>query len=364
MNFKNQLSRSITLLPLLYIIGLEQAGATSISDNCASVGITCEDFIVLSGNTATVYAWCNSPPAIAHATWTNLTNIIITPYPTPTTDNCVTLLPPGYTSPPPGVSPSCTVAYGPLTKAASGQSSHFDMVLTFNNSATCTVDPFFTTLVINTGRAVVQTFSDVAKAVHFITVTNGAPGLNRLAIRVNGKDFKTLDLDGAASVINVDATSVMTEDKNTISFIGRGDLGSFANIVVADTAPVASNSFTSAVSGNAQRNAGIWGPLVDSVEDNASDQAAIAAKQQIQLSLAASLDLSSAVTASNYVVTVNGSTVSYLQVSATPSADGTTLVLRLPTRSFVAGNTIQVNWSGLKNSKGQLLSGHLDLIAQ
>jgi hypothetical protein len=351
MNFKKRLCRSITLLPLLYIIGLQQAGAASISDNCASVGITCHDDIILSGNTATIYAFCNLPPKITGATWANLTNI--SPFPNqPTINPCVT------------APPACTVAYGPLTKAVSGQSSHFDMVLTFNNGATCTVDPFFTTLAINTGHAVVQTFSDISKSEHIIAVTNGAPGLNRLAIRVNGKDFKTLDLDGAASVINVDATSVMTEDKNTISFIGRGNLGSFANIVVGDTPPAANSSLTSAASGNAQKNAGIWGPLVDSVEDNASDQVAIAAKQQIQLSLATSLDLSSAVTASNYVVTVNGSPVSYLQVSATPSADGTTVVLRLPTRSFVAGNAIQVNWNGLKTAKGQLLSGHVDLIAQ
>ena len=353
MNLKKRLCRSIALLPLFYITVLQQAGAASISDNCASVGITCEDFIDLTGTTATVFAWCKTPTMTA--IWGPLTNIN-TPPPEPRIDTCVSL---------PGGPPSpCTVAHGPLTKTNPGP-SHFNMVLTFTSSGpTCTVDPFFTTLVINTGRAVVQTFSDIKKAEHFIAVTNGAPGLKRLAIRVNGKDFKNLDLDDATSVINVDATSIMTEDKNTISFIGRGDLGSFANIAVGDTPPAVRSSLTSAASGNAQKNAGIWGPLVDSVEDNASDQAAIAAKQQIQLSLAASLDLSSAVTASNYVVTVNGSTVSYLQVSATPNTDGTTLVLRLPARSFVAGNTIQVNWNGLKNSKGQLLSGHLDLIAQ
>jgi hypothetical protein len=224
----------------------------------------------------------------------------------------------------------------------------------------CNLDPFITTLMINTGHTVVQTFGGASKSERFINVTNGIPGLMQLNIRVNGKDFKKLDLDGNPSTINVDAGSVMTQDKNTITFIGRGDLGSFANVMVGDTPPAGAPS----VASNAQKT-GIWGPLVDAVEDNASDQAAIAAKQQIQLSLATSLDLSSAVAASHYVVTVNGgSPVSYLRVSATPSTDGTSLVLRLPTRSFVAGNAIQVNWNGLKNSKGQLLSGQVDLIAQ
>jgi hypothetical protein len=228
----------------------------------------------------------------------------------------------------------------------------------------CTIDPLFSTLTINTGHAAVQTFSGIKKAEHLISITNGAPGLKSLAIRVNSQHFKRLDLDERASVVNVDAGSAMTEDKNTISFIGRGDLGSFANIAVGDTAPASNLSLTSTATGKSQKNAGIWGPLADAVEDNASDQVAIAANQQIQLNLAASLDLSSAVVASNYAVTVNGSPVSYVQVSATPSPDGTALVLRLPTRSFVAGNAIKVDWTALKTAKGQPLTGHVDLIAE
>jgi hypothetical protein len=216
---------------------------------------------------------------------------------------------------------------------------------------------------INTGHSVVQAFSDASKSEHFISVTNGEPGLKRLAIRVNGKDFKHLKLDDESSIINIDAGPVMTEDTNTITFIGRGDLGSFANIVVGNMSTPADRSLASTSVEKTQRT-GIWGPLVDTAEDNASDQVAIAAKQQIQLSLATSLDLRSAVIASNYVVTVSGSRVAYLRVSATPSADGTTLVLRLPTRSFVAGDAIQVTWNGLKDSKGQLLSGQVDLIAE
>ena len=41
-------------------------------------------------------------------------------------------------------------------------------------------------------------------------------------------------------------------------------------------------------------------------------------------------------------------------VAATPSTDGTTLVLTLPKGSFVAGDAIEVSWSGLKNSAGQV----------
>jgi hypothetical protein len=225
------------------------------------------------------------------------------------------------------------------------------------------VDPLFTTLEINTGHTVVQSFDDIPKSEHLINVTNGDPGLKFVSIRINSKDFKRLKLDDSVSGLNVDAASAMTDEKNTITFIGRGEPGAFANIVVGDASSPTRGSVANAVVGKAQKF-GIWGPLVDSAEDNAIEEVAIVAKQQIQLSLAASLDLSSASTASHYSVAVNGVPIANLQVGASSRPDGTVLLLRLPTRSFKLGDAIQVNWNGLKNSKGQLLSGQVDLVGQ
>jgi hypothetical protein len=234
----------------------------------------------------------------------------------------------------------------------------------------CFIDPLLTTLIINTGHSVVQTFSDIPKTEHFITVTNGDPGLKAVAIRVNGKDFKRFRFDGltrAAPIINIDAGAVMTQDKNTLTFIGLGEVGSLANILVGDAAPPAASTvgsrFLGSVAGKAQ-DAGVWGPLVDSVEDNASDQSAIASTQEVHLNLATSLDQRSAADASRYAVTVKGSPVLGARVAASPGTDGTALVLTLPAKSFVPGDAITVNWTALKTAKGQPLSGHVDLITE
>jgi hypothetical protein len=219
----------------------------------------------------------------------------------------------------------------------------------------CKVDPLNTTLTINTGHMAIQTFKDVPKGERFISVTNGDPGLKQLEIRSNGRLYKNLEL--SASTVNVDGGRVMTEQDNTISFIGRGPTGSFANIIVGDTPPAA------AATRKAQAR-GIWGPLVDSAEDNDPDQLAIAASQQIRLNLETSLDLNSARSTYHYQVAVNGSPVQGVLAAASQNADGTALVLTLPKGSFVSGDAIEVSWSGLKNAAGQLLSGNVDLTAE
>jgi hypothetical protein len=220
------------------------------------------------------------------------------------------------------------------------------------------------TLSISTGHSVSATFNNVPATAHSIQWTNGNAEFTQLTIRINGETYRVFPQSANAvnRTTSIDASSVMTGPNNTVTFIGRGPIGSSANIVVGD-APLAAGGASTAAKG-AVENTSISGTLADLTEDNTFDQLAIAAKEQIQLRLATSLDLVSAFNASNYVVTINGSRVSYLQASATPNADGTEVVLRLSTRSFATGDAIQVNWNGLKTTKGQLLSGHVDLVAE
>jgi hypothetical protein len=222
--------------------------------------------------------------------------------------------------------------------------------------STCLLDPLMATLTINTGRVDVETFSDISQTEHFINVTNGNPGLNQVAIRVNGKPYKNLQLGANTNGINLDASSVMTLDENTLTFISRGDVGSFANILIADTLTGDLPAATQKVD---------WGRSpTDTVEDNASDQSAMASTQQINLSFATSLNQGSAQDAQRYSVMVNGAAASVAQVAAQPSAGNTTVVLTLAPQSLAVGNAVEVNWEGLKNAAGKTLSGHVDLVAE
>jgi hypothetical protein len=212
------------------------------------------------------------------------------------------------------------------------------------------------TLTINTGHIGVETFSDIPQTEHFINITNGNPGLKQVAIRVNGKPYKNLQLGGNTNGINLDASSVMTQDENTLTFISRGDVGSFANILIADTLTGDLPPATQTVD---------WGRSpTDAVEDNASDQSAMVSAQQIHLTFATSLDQRSAQDPERYSVTVNGAAASVALVAAQPSAGSTTVVLTLAPQSLAVGKAVQVNWEGLKNAAGKTLSGHVDLVAE
>jgi hypothetical protein len=143
-------------------------------------------------------------------------------------------------------------------------SGSFTLNFVFDDQTYCVFDPLVTKLIINTGHSVIQTFKNIGAAEHFISVTNGVPGLKDLIIRINGRNFKKLDL--AEPVINVDVGSVMTMKNNTISFIGGGDVGAFANIEVGDTRPAVKSRLTApiAAAGKAQI-VGTWGRLAVSL---------------------------------------------------------------------------------------------------
>jgi hypothetical protein len=243
-----------------------------------------------------------------------------------------------------------------LTKSNHLAEATFDIKISLVDGSVCLLDPLMATLTINTGHIGVETFSNIPQTEHFINVTNGNPGLKQVAIHVNGKPYKNLQLGANTNGINLDASSVMTQDENTLTFISRGDVGSFANILIADTLTGDLPSATEKVD---------WGRSpTDTVEGNASDQSAMALTQQINLNFATSLDQRSAQDPERYSVMVNGAAAPVARVAAQPSAGDTTVVLTLAPGSLAVGKAVQVNWEGLKNAAGKTLSGHVDLVAE
>jgi hypothetical protein len=208
---------------------------------------------------------------------------------------------------------------------------------------------------LNTGRWVSQTFQNIPKNEHFIDVNNGSPGLTHLSVGINGRPYLSGNLQDDQT-LHRDATALMNLEKNSITFVGQGETGSFANIAVSDIAPALHSENT--------RPAQFWGPLVGSLEDNSLGQTASSSTQQIHLNFATSLIPNLAGTDSYYQVMVNGSRVSGQRVTVLPGTQGTTVVLTLGGGSFVAGDAIDVNWNGLRNTAGHPVSGHVELTAQ
>jgi hypothetical protein len=108
----------------------------------------------------------------------------------------------------------------------------------------------------------------IAKTEHFIDVENGSPGLNSLRIDVNGRFFRTVSLQSGAAApssgtIHIDASAAMNLANNTLTFIGEGKTGSFANIDVSDSAPQSPRpSPSQSKNAPSVQDKGIWGRLM------------------------------------------------------------------------------------------------------
>jgi hypothetical protein len=76
--------------------------------------------------------------------------------------------------------------------------------------------------------------SDVPRAEDKVTITNGAPGLRKIDIVVNGQTFKVNGLKDGEEV-TVDISSAMVDgDANKVDFQVKGKPGSFANVMIWD----------------------------------------------------------------------------------------------------------------------------------
>ena len=147
---------------------------------------------------------------------------------------------------------------GQFVKADPTKEATFEVETSFvTPTFACLIDPIITTLRIKSGHQAEQAFHMIAKAEHFVDVENGSPGLNSLRIGVNGRYFTSRSLRSGETV-RVDASSAMTLAKNTLTFIGEGKTGSFANIDVSDSAPTSPKR---GIRASVQAK-GIWGRLM------------------------------------------------------------------------------------------------------
>jgi hypothetical protein len=76
--------------------------------------------------------------------------------------------------------------------------------------------------------------SDVPRVEDKVTITNGAPGLKKIDIIVNGQTFKVKSLKDGEEV-TVDISSAMVPgDANKVDFQVKGKQGAFANVMIWD----------------------------------------------------------------------------------------------------------------------------------
>ncbi len=120
------------------------------------------------------------------------------------------------------------------TKINPGQGSSVELKITDVAGNVTFADPVLTRLALDGGKQITQTFKNIPPQEHFITITNGAPGLKRMVIRVNGTEFKVKKLK-AGVVKSLNVASAMTKSSNRIRLIGFGKAGASAFIVIGDS---------------------------------------------------------------------------------------------------------------------------------
>lgn len=95
-------------------------------------------------------------------------------------------------------------------------------------------DPVITSVEIFAGNQVEQRFEGLLAAEHYLYVQNGAPGLARLAVGINGRHFVLNLTDG--QIVASDLRCVMLEgNENWVVFTGYGEAGSSALVMLTDT---------------------------------------------------------------------------------------------------------------------------------
>ena len=262
-----------------------------------------------------------------------------------------------------------------FTKYDSSKSGLVDLLVTDTQGHDCKKDPIFTILKLATGKWAKQSFSGVAKRDQYLTVTNFEPSLGSLEVWVNSRLFRTLTLKPGETA-NFDLGAAMTDDENTISFVGYGALGSRASIMVADVEPDSESDSDRQAAGAqpaamgeqalASRQSQIWGPLVEDTEENTDLHTADAAGQTVRLNFNGDLNSGAAGNPSIFTVKVNGKAVIVRAVQPRPGANGSSLdlTLRLPAGTLHSGDQVDVYWQGLPDGTGRPLSGHVPLLVE
>jgi hypothetical protein len=95
-------------------------------------------------------------------------------------------------------------------------------------------DPIVLSVVRQNDKPQDETFYNISQAESLVSIFNGAPGMKKVVIIVNGKKFKERNLN-ANEVRKFDVSSAMKPGAtNTITVRVRGKKGASALIVIAD----------------------------------------------------------------------------------------------------------------------------------
>jgi hypothetical protein len=97
-----------------------------------------------------------------------------------------------------------------------------------------TCDPLITLVTRDPGKPAVETFTGLPHAEHFVTFTNGAPGLKNLLVVVNGMNFRVTDLgDNEEQTLDV-SIAMRIGNENLVQFQAFGKPGASATVVLHD----------------------------------------------------------------------------------------------------------------------------------
>lgn len=239
------------------------------------------------------------------------------------------------------------------------------------NSLTFRSDPVFTTLELTTSRRVRQIFTNIPNQEHYITISNGAPGLEKLNIRINRRLYTSIPL-AQNETKNFDVSSAMEPgNNNTVTLTGVGELGASADVSILDSAPASTaeagrrSPARPVNAGGNHLDNGVWGPLAEEVEETSDLHLADVSTQTVQIVFKGAMDKSAAGGRANYAVEVNGTKEPVVATNAKQSgAEGVNVTLQLPPGTLQAGDKVDVQWVELTDTKGRPLSGHVSLIAQ
>ncbi len=174
---------------------------------------TCPTFVV------------SGPPAQAVTTFqdtgSGLVSLVVT-----LSENADTVVPPFI----PGTTEPVTVT---ATKIDQTQRARIEIQATDGAGNVAICDPIHLIVSRDSGKPTTENLSaDVPRAEDKVTVRNGAPGLNKLDIIVNGQRFK-VNLKKAGEETTIDISSAMHEgNNNVVDFQAHGKKGAWAEVII------------------------------------------------------------------------------------------------------------------------------------
>lgn len=120
------------------------------------------------------------------------------------------------------------------TKIVNGVNATMEVEPFDGNGNFATADPVLLEIERTTGKPSTVTLTEIPQAEHWLTVSNGEPGITNLTLVVNGKHFQVAGL-ASGEVREIDfASAMLPGNVNTIELIALGRPGGEAALLVHD----------------------------------------------------------------------------------------------------------------------------------